>query len=247
MFKAVAKMRATVTNATVNRRLDMLKRSIGHMAKMHEAEVPDIDWKALKTRESEERVRVLTSDEERRLFAALRPDLVPMVKFALATGRRKAEVCGLQWKDVDLEAQRIWFSVKGGKRQSTPLTAGLRALLLPLPRSNVLRERTYVFTFAAADGERYRINSTGGYIWELWRAAVREADIPDFRFHDCRHTFATRMLRMTGNIAQVSKMLGHSTIETTTRYAHVLDDDLADAMERFTATSPDEKSRRKAD
>jgi site-specific recombinase XerD len=53
------------------------------------------------------------------------------------------------------------------------------------------------------------------------------------RFHDLRHTFATRMLRKTQNISLVSKLLGHTNIETTSRYAHVLTSDLRDALDGF--------------
>jgi len=62
---------------------------------------------------------------------------------------------------------------------------------------------------------------------------VIEAEIEDFRFHDLRHTFATRMLRQTKNLKLVSKLLGHTSVETTTRYAHVMDGDLAEAMDSY--------------
>jgi integrase len=70
-----------------------------------------------------------------------------------------------------------------------------------------------------------------------WADAVKRAKIPDFRFHDLRHTFATRLLRQTGNLKLVSRLLGHTTIDTTARYAHVLDEDLEQALERFSPLS----------
>ena len=77
------------------------------------------------------------------------------------------------------------------------------------------------------------------------RKALADAGIPDFRFHDLRHTFATRLLRKTGNLKLVSRLLGHTTVETTTRYAHVLDGDLQSAMDDFSPLGKTE-SRRKS-
>ncbi len=60
----------------------------------------------------------------------------------------------------------------------------------------------------------------------------KRAGVMNFRLHDFRHTFATRLLRKTGNIKLVQKALNHSDIRTTTKYAHVLDDEVGAAMER---------------
>ena len=56
--------------------------------------------------------------------------------------------------------------------------------------------------------------------------------IKEFRFHDFRHDFATKLLRQTGNLKLVSKALNHADIKTTARYAHVLDEDIAVAVEQ---------------
>jgi site-specific recombinase XerD len=66
-------------------------------------------------------------------------------------------------------------------------------------------------------------------------AARDRAGVVGFRFHDHRHDFATKLLRETGNLRLVQKALGHASIKTTTRYAHVLDSEVADAMERVAA------------
>lgn len=52
-----------------------------------------------------------------------------------------------------------------------------------------------------------------------------------FRFHDFRHDFATKLLRETGNVKLVQKALNHADITSTMRYAHVLDEDVASAIE----------------
>ena len=62
----------------------------------------------------------------------------------------------------------------------------------------------------------------------------------DFRFHDLRHDFATKLLRDSGNLKLVQKALNHADIKTTTKYAHVLDEEVAAALDRV------QKSRRKS-
>src|SRR5262249_22332816 len=69
------------------------------------------------------------------------------------------------------------------------------------------------------------------------------AGVADFRIHDLRHTGATRTLRASKNLRAVKEMLGHADIKTTMRYAHVLVDDVAEAM---TARVIDEAARRAA-
>ncbi len=58
-----------------------------------------------------------------------------------------------------------------------------------------------------------------------------QADVNNFRFHDFRHTFATELLRETHNIKLVQKALNHADITSTLRYAHVLDEEVAAAIE----------------
>ncbi|MDG2571043.1 tyrosine-type recombinase/integrase, partial [Vibrio parahaemolyticus] len=71
--------------------------------------------------------------------------------------------------------------------------------------------------------------------------AKEETGVTDFRFHDNRHTAATRLLRSSGNLKLVQKLLRHEDIATTTKYAHVTDEDLRLAME--TAAESQEKSQ----
>ncbi len=66
------------------------------------------------------------------------------------------------------------------------------------------------------------------------------------RFHDLRHDFGTKLLRETGNLKLVQKAMNHATITTTTRYAHVLDDEVADAMERVSKLRKNRGARLKA-
>ena len=248
LMKFVARRRAEVSNATVNRQLQSLGRALRHMVKIHGAKMPEIDLLALQTPEPEERVRALSWDEQERLFQHLRPDLKPFVTFALMTGARLATICDLQWQDIRDDDGRMTFRVKGAKTMRFPLSRDIRALLSALPHSDLPEHRRYVFTYEVQNRKakpRRRIIPDGGGLMEDWRKALEAAEVYNFRFHDLRHTFATRMLRATGNIKLVSRLLGHADVETTSRYAHVMDEDMEGAiMEHSMVRSP--VSRRKS-
>ncbi|MEM5541791.1 site-specific integrase [Sulfitobacter sp. AS92] len=234
IIQYAAKHRATCANSTVNRHLQMLGRAIRYMGKIYKCDVPQIDFKVAETKEPRERVRELTTDEQTRLFAALPQEFHPMVAFALMTGARISTITGLLWRDVDMTHREITFRLKGDELMIFPINGELAALLSALPKSNVMESRRYVFT--RVDGhsaERIQIVASGGVFGTVWRKALLDAEIDNFRFHDLRHTFATRMLRKTQNISLVSKLLGHTNIETTSRYAHVLTSDLRDALDGF--------------
>jgi hypothetical protein len=96
-------------------------------------------------------------------------------------------------------------------------------------------------------GKRYPITASG--LRSQWkrdrkRAAKASPSILTFRFHDNRHTAGTRLLRHTGNLKMVQKLLNHARISTAAKYAHVLDDELLDAMDGM--EDRDTKSRRKS-
>ena len=63
-------------------------------------------------------------------------------------------------------------------------------------------------------------------------SAVQAGWVIGLRFHDLRHDLATKLLRETGNLKLVQKALNHRNIKTTTRYAHVLDSEVAEGLER---------------
>ena len=70
-----------------------------------------------------------------------------------------------------------------------------------------------------------------------------KAGVKDFRFHDFRHDFATKLLRDTGNLKLVQKALNHADIKSTLRYAHVLDEDVAAAVERVAKSRKNPRTR----
>lgn len=227
----LAKRRASVSNASVNRETALLARVIRH-AKARGYAAPEIEWSEVKLKENSARTRTLTPEEEDRLFAALPPSLHPIVLYALLSGQRKSEVIKLRWADVDLQNARVRRIVKGGKEHSYPLTPSLVALIANQPRV-----AAQVFTYEAErtapkragrprriKGERYPFSVQG---WKRkWEKALERAAIPNFTFHDLRHTAASRL----ESIELAYELLGHSDIRTTQRYFHTAENRVRKGM-----------------
>jgi integrase len=227
----IAERRATVKNSSVNRETALLRRVIEwHAARGVDA--PAIAWKEVKLREPKPVTRVLTDDEQRRLFLTLPDSLKPIVAFALLSGQRKAEIVTLRWSDVDFAAARATVWAKGGRRHSFPLTPQLTAIIANQPKVCA-----QVFTYVAersaprrkdrpqrVKGVRYPFSTQG---WDKkWRRALKDAGIEEYRFHDNRHTAATR----TGSIEVANKLLGHSDYRTTQRYFHTAEETVREGM-----------------
>lgn len=242
--RLVAKRRGEdVSPATVNRTVSEPLRAILKRARdVWNQTVQRIEWKTHFLKEPQERVREASQDEEASFMAALRPDYVPVFRFAILTGCRISEVLGLEWQRVDFFNRNFTVTGKGDKIRSIPMTKAVYALLWELRGHHKTAVFTYI-AWKARDGrsrhERYPITENG--FKTQWRRAKRTAGVADFRFHDTRHTAATRLVRATGNLKLAQKMLGHTEIATTSRYSHVTDADLRAGMEAANPTkSPTE-------
>jgi integrase len=192
-----------------------------------------------------ERVREVSEHEADALDAAIRDDYVPFFQFARASGLRLAE-CLLKWSEVDWAAKQIRKPGKGGRPVTTPITSEIHALLWPLRGHHPV----FVFTYVCEQGEHGRVNgqrypTTYGGVQTFWRRLRKRSGVVGLRFHDLRHDFATKLLRESGNLRLVQKALGHRNIATTTRYAHVLDSDVAEAMERVAKSRAKSRTRLK--
>jgi integrase len=200
------------------------------------------DWKKHWLKEPQERVRELHGGEADQLDEATRDDYRPIMEFTGASGLRMNE-CLLQWSEVNWDARKIEKQGKGGKRVSVPITDTIREILWPLRGHH----DTMVFTYIAkrtrkkqklVKGKRYAITYSG--LKSAWKRIRAAAKVTDFRFHDYRHDFATKLLRETRNLKLVQKALNHADIKTTTKYAHVVDDEVAAGLDAM------QKSRRKS-
>ena len=151
-------------------------------------------------------------DEEPRLIAVSPPHLESMIMVALHTGMRKSEVLNLKRSNVDFDNRLISIKEsKSGKERKIPINSALNGLLYALKSQNGHSE--YVFTNPVT-GMPYRD------IKRSFGTACENAGIEDLRFHDLRHTFATRLVRRGVDLVIVKELMGHASIVTTQRYLH---------------------------
>jgi len=168
--------------------------------------------------------RFLTEAEAKRLFEALERSGSKMLKYIvgmlLLTGARKNEVLHAKWQDFDLK-RRIWRIElnKSGKTRHVPLSDGAIALLAQVPRIEGCE-----YVFANPDtGRPYT------QIFYAWDTARKRAGLDDLRIHDLRHSFASFLVNSGRSLYEVQKILGHTQIKTTQRYAHLSQDSLVSA------------------
>lgn len=232
--KAVAKRRGEgVSAATVNRSVTEPMRAIMRRARRTwKQSVHDIEWKDHFLKEPQERVREASADEEATFMGAIRGDYAPALRFALLSGCRRAEIVGLQWKDVNFFNREFRVTGKGDKSRTIPMTKAIYSLLWSIKDNHKAAVFTYVVKRpreGAVKGSREPITMEG--FKTEWRRTKGRAGVEDYRFHDNRHTAATRLVRTTGNLKAAQQLLGHTELATTSRYSHVTKDDLRAAME----------------
>jgi integrase len=192
-------------------------------------------WRDHLLKEPQERVRELSDQEAVLLEDVMRVDYAPFFDFARASGLRLRECVTLRWSEVDWAARQIRKIGKGGRLVTAPITSRIREILWPLQGHHPEMVFTYVADRTVADrikGRRYPLTYTGAHT--LWQRIRKRSGVVGFRFHDLRHDLATKLLRETGNLKLVQRALNHQDIKTTTRYAHVLDHEVAEALERVT-------------
>ena len=202
-------------------------------------------WKDHWLDEPAERVRELNGDEGERLDEATREDYRPIMDFAGATGLRLRECVTLKWSEVDWKARQITKLGKGDKRVSIPITGIVREILWPLRGHHTELVFTYVAVRTRGGrvrGERQPVTYSG--VKTAWKRLRAAAGVMDFRFHDKRHDFGTKLLRSSRNLKLVQKAMNHADVKTTLRYAHVLDFEVSDAIEEMQKSKA--KSRTKS-
>jgi integrase len=213
------------STATVNYHLRVLSK-IFSMAV--DAEILETNpCRRVKTLKVEnQRTRVLSDNEERRLLKALEKNepVRQIVTLALNTGLRRGEIFNLAWTDIDFGRRTLIVQQsKSGKKRIVPMNATVTEML-----KNMVRRGDLVFPSPR----------TGGKLIEIKRSfnrALKDAGIEDLRFHDLRHTAATRMADSGADAFTLMKILGHSDIRMTSRYTHATDSALRKAVENLDA------------
>ena len=174
--------------------------------------------KIRKLKEPRGRIRFLSDEERKRLLTACHesntPHLYLIVILCLSTGARKMEIMNLTWDDVDFNRNVITLhETKNGERRLLPLVHKARALLL---EHSKIRNLESNLLFPSKHNANKPID-----IRAAWEAALKQADITDFRFHDLRHSAASYLAMNGASLAEIAEVLGHKTLQMVKRYAHL--------------------------
>ncbi len=174
-------------------------------------------------KEDNQKERYLSTDEAQRLYTQLQQSDNQMLQFIvpmlILTGARKREVLDARWEDFDFE-HRHWriHTTKLGKPRFVPMSDGVVNLLGSIPRfdcewvfPNPKTLKPYVSIFCS------------------WNTTRGKADLQDVRIHDLRHSYASFLVNAGRSLYEVQRLLGHTQIKTTQRYAHLSHDTLLDA------------------
>jgi integrase len=169
--------------------------------------------------------RFLTEEELARLekiliakdnAAIASPYTIDAIRMLIYTGCRKGEMLSLKWDEIDFAdcCLRLRDS-KTGKR-TIPLNESAIRVLHNIQKQ---ADNPYVFCGTKSRTHVHDLQPT-------WKSIRKQAGIPDVRIHDLRHSFASFMIKNGVSIFEVSKLLGHRSISTTMRYAHLADKEL---------------------
>ncbi len=222
----------TVSDSTINRELAQLSAAITAWNIDNESDLPN-PVKGRKLRQPEGRIRWISRAEAAQLISAARasekaPHLAPFITLALHTGMRKNELLGLEWSRVDLQANLIFLEAKHTKtkrRRTIPINSIARSALIEQTRHRAKHCPASPWVFSTTSGDRL------GDLKRSFATACRRAGIKDFRIHDMRHTCAAWLVTAGVPLPEVRDLLGHRSITTTEKYAHLSPDNVRAAVE----------------
>ena len=222
--------------ATANRALEVLGVAMGLAEEWGWRPVGTNPARGVKAHSERQRRRYASPEELARLREAMarweamgplaiRWRFIQLVRLLLLTGARLREVMEAQWSEIDWGRGVLRVPAERGKTGASEVRLSDRAVA-------VLRALE-----GAAGGSRWVIpGETGerplvGYR-RMWLALLAEAGVTDLRVHDLRHTFASYSLSGGQTLGTVGQLLGHRSTQTTSRYAHLVDDAARAAVER---------------
>lgn len=225
----VASRRETYTPKSINNQLSAISQTLKQAAKWHiitKDAIPEIDW----LRVPEQGFSFLDYGQARALVeaAAVESPWGQMITIGILTGMRHGELRALQWTAVDMDNRRIsvhraaWKGeiggTKNGRARSIPFSDTVAEVLESLPDGG-----GFVFT---VDGSLLTKEQCK---WPLYRACDR-AGLKRLGWHALRHTFASHLVMRNAPLPVVQKLLGHSDIRMTMRYAHLAPEATVDAI-----------------
>ena len=218
-----SKLKDGRTKSTCNRYLQLLKRMFNVAIEEGYAEENPVVKVKLFSEKDNQIERILTEAEETKLMETCSETLKPILIVALNTGMRRAEILNLKWNQIDLKARKIKVEkTKSGKVRFIPMND---ALFIELKRLKSWNGQSS-FVFFNPETEKPFLDMKAGF-----KGACKRAGISNLRFHDLRHTFASRLVERGVDIETLKELLGHHSITITQRYIHSSDERKRAAVE----------------
>lgn len=207
--------------ATINRYLTNLKTIL----RDHKQSVDDIKLR----KESNNRIRVLTKEEEAKIVSLLRDtehgerryyfaDVADLVEVLVDTGIRLGEALALTYEDVNYESNliSIWIN-KGNRPRSIPMTKRVRSILLSRQATNPVKPFSM---------KSYQVSTA----WNFARKVMGLEQDKQFVPHALRHSFCSRLIAKGVGLPEVQLLMGHADISTSMIYMHLDPSKLASAI-----------------
>lgn len=151
---------------------------------------------------------------------------VTAIRLLLPTGCRLSEIQTLGWEDVNLQAGEIKLCDGKTGARMVPLSGAAASVLSALPRQE---DNPWVIV-----GRKPGAHHTD--LQHPWRRIRARAGLDDVRIHDLRHSYASRALALGESVTMIGKLLGHTQVQTTARYAHLARDSIQNAAARITGS-----------
>jgi integrase len=243
--------------ATVNKIVSALKAALNWGVKTKRLKANPISHiEKRKELDSEQKVRFLTRDERERLENALAARgkrirgqntdegdmefgdfLYPAVLLSLNTGIRRNALFNLKWSDIDLPRGLITLRKeisKNGKEEIVDINDDAADVLSSWQKQCLCEDKNELI-FPEIKGSRYM------YVHREWQAILKDAQIDNFRWHDMRHDFASQLVMAGVDIYTVCKMLNHSDVKITMKYAHLAPDRTKNAVQTLNRRTKSDK------
>jgi integrase len=227
--REISRFGREISKSSINRELACLKTMFNKA----------IDWVLVSVNpvrkvklfpEKPNKIRVVSDEEFQNVYYNASDFLRPILVTAMTTGMRRGEIFNLKRQDVDLKEGYI--VVRESKNNDSRI----------IPTNNLLMETLKSVTNNGS-GE-YIFSHNGGIdpvktFKTAFNSAIRRSGVEKFRFHDLRHTFASRLVMEGVDIATVQELMGHKSINMTKRYSHPTPEHKRHAVERLNSSAMD--------
>jgi integrase len=226
LSRYILKRKKKVGPSTINRDMAFISAAFNQGIKVW-GWCRDNPVSCIKREKETKRVKYFSEKEFSEIYDHLTNWVKPFVLIAKNTGLRKSNIVFLKWSEVNLKDRIIILkeeATKNSEHLGVPLNTEAWQVLKDQMKQRKLHSP---YVFCKEDGKPY----TGYGVYQAFKRACKKAGHPDFRFHDLRHDFCSKLVQAGVDLYTVKELAGHKDITTTQRYAHLNRGKLKSAVE----------------